>query len=91
MVAIMLHLQFKSIKIVHEFVGNDAMTQGIMNEYDQKIVSPMFLHVYFHLNHVSASISLENHLMIFLVSPFLMNMQFLLLEKTSCSYFYCLV
>jgi hypothetical protein len=41
----------------------------------------MFLHVYSHLNHVSASINLENHLMIFLVSTFLMNMQFPLLEK----------
>ncbi len=77
----MLDIQFKSIKVVNEFVGGDAMTQGIMKEYDQKIVLPMFLHVYFHLNHVSASISLENHLMIFLVSTFLMDMQFPLLEK----------
>ncbi len=66
----MLDLQFKSIKVVNEFVGNDAMTQGIMKEYDQKIVLPMFLHVYFHLNHVSASISLENHLMIFWLAHF---------------------
>ncbi len=70
MLAVMLDLQFKIIKVVNEFVGNDAMTQGIMKEYDQKIVLPMFLHVYFHLNHVSASISLENHLMIFSLAHF---------------------
>jgi hypothetical protein len=50
MLAIMLDLQFKSMKIVCEFVDNDAMVQGIMKKYDQKIVLPMFLQVYFHLN-----------------------------------------
>jgi hypothetical protein len=58
MLAIMLHPQFTITKVV---VENDAMSQGIMKKYDQKIVLPMFLHVYFHLNHMSASINLENH------------------------------
>jgi hypothetical protein len=38
------------MKIVCEFVDNDAMVQGIIKKYDQKIVLPMFLQVYFHLN-----------------------------------------
>jgi hypothetical protein len=87
MLVVMLDLQFKSIKVVNEFVGNDAMTQGIMKEYDQNIVLTMFLHVYFHLNHVSASISLENHLMIFSLAHFLWTCNFLYLKKTSCNYF----
>jgi hypothetical protein len=50
MLAIMLDLQFKSMNIVCEFVDNDAMVQGIMGEYDHKIVLPMLLQMYFHLN-----------------------------------------
>jgi deoxyadenosine/deoxycytidine kinase len=50
MLAIMLDLQFKSMKIVCEFVDNDAMVQGIMKEYDQKNGLPMLLQMYFHLN-----------------------------------------
>jgi hypothetical protein len=32
-----------------------------MRKYNQKIVLPMFLQMYFYLNHVSASIGYENH------------------------------
>ncbi len=50
MLAIMLDLQFKSMNIVCEFVDNDAMVQGIMKGYNQEIVLPMLLQMYFHLN-----------------------------------------
>ncbi len=50
MLAIMLDLQFKSMKIVCEFVDNDAMVQGILKEYNQEIVLPMLVQMYFHLN-----------------------------------------
>ncbi len=43
------------MKVVHEFVGNDAMPQGIMKENDQNIILPL-LQVYSHFNIMSAPI-----------------------------------
>jgi hypothetical protein len=61
MVAIMLDPWLKNIKVVHEFVENNVVAFSIMRKYNQKIVLPMFLHMYFYLNHKSASIGYENH------------------------------
>lgn len=56
MLAIILDLWFKNMKVVHEFVGNDAMPQGIMKENDQSIILPLLLQVYSHFNIMSAPI-----------------------------------
>jgi len=44
------------MKVVHEFVGNDAMPQGIMKENDQNIILPLLLQVYSHFNIMNAPI-----------------------------------
>jgi hypothetical protein len=44
------------MKVVHEFVGNDAMPQGTMKENDQNIILPLLLHVYSHFNIMNAPI-----------------------------------
>jgi hypothetical protein len=56
MLPIILDLQFKNLKVVHEFVGNDAMLQGIMKENDQNIILPLLLKVYSHFNIMNAPI-----------------------------------
>jgi hypothetical protein len=43
------------MKVVHEFMGNDAMPQGIVKENDQNIILPL-LQVYSHFNIMSAPI-----------------------------------
>jgi hypothetical protein len=55
MLVIILELRFKNMKVVHEFVGNDAMPQGIMKENDQNIILPLL--VYSHFNIMNAPIS----------------------------------
>ncbi len=56
MLAIILDPWFKNLKVVHEFVGNDTMPQGIMKENDQNIILPLLLQVYSHFNIMNAPI-----------------------------------
>ncbi len=56
MLTIILDLRFKNMKVVHEFVGNDAMPQGIMKENDQNIILPLLLQMYSHFNIMNAPI-----------------------------------
>ncbi len=56
MLVIILNPRFKNMKVVHEFVGNDAMPQGIMKENDQNIILLLLLQVYSHFNIMSAPI-----------------------------------
>jgi hypothetical protein len=56
LVIILLGPRFKSIKVLHEFVGNDVVTKGTMKKYDQNIILPLLLHVYSHLSLVNAPI-----------------------------------
>jgi hypothetical protein len=38
------------MKAMREFVGNDALAQGIVKKYDEKIVLHLLAWIYFHLN-----------------------------------------
>lgn len=48
MLVIMLDTQFQSLKVVQNFMGNVTQIHAIMKEYDQKIISHVFLYVYFY-------------------------------------------
>lgn len=39
-----------------KIVGNDTLAQVIVKEYDEKVMLPLFLQVYFHLNPIVALI-----------------------------------
>ncbi len=56
LVIIVLGPQFKIIKVLREFVGNDVVAKGTMKKYDQNIILPLLLQVYSHLNLVNAPI-----------------------------------
>jgi hypothetical protein len=38
------------MKAMLEFVGKDALAQGTVKEYDEKIILPLLTWIYFHLN-----------------------------------------
>jgi hypothetical protein len=44
------------MKVVHEFMGSDAMLQGNMKETNQNIILPLLLQVYSHFNIMNAPI-----------------------------------
>jgi hypothetical protein len=66
---ILLGPQFKSIKVLHEFVGNDVVTKGNMKKYDQNIILPLLLQVYSHVSLVNAPIEHVANLDYFFCQP----------------------
>jgi len=57
MLAIMLDLHFKNMKVIWDFVGNSLALQ-VVAEYDVKIVYPLLVQTYFHLNLMKAIVEL---------------------------------
>jgi hypothetical protein len=55
MLAIMLDSHFKNMKVILDFVGYAHAIQIVIN-YDINIVCLLLLQVFFHLNHVKATI-----------------------------------
>jgi hypothetical protein len=50
------------LKTIWEFLGNVFKAQATIQEYDQKTMLTMLLHVYFHLNHVNVQVGrIINH------------------------------
>ncbi len=43
LLTIKLNARLKNVKVVKKFVGNDALAQVIVKEYDEKVMLPLFL------------------------------------------------
>lgn len=54
MMAIMIDLHFKNVKIVQSFVS-DIVALQIVTKYDINILCLLLLHVFFHLDPIKAS------------------------------------
>ncbi len=57
MLAIMFDPHFKNMKVIWDFVG-DSLALQVMLEYDAKIMYPLLVQTYFHLNPVKAVVKL---------------------------------
>ncbi len=59
MLVIMLDPHFKNMKVIWDYVGNMVVV-NVVSKYDCKVVYPLLLHVYLHLNRMTNPTTLED-------------------------------